>query len=66
MRVNNNHYYQEENVTSAEISCEHGEVTLSESFRKFELKVLEKDLSELIHIVHITERPTVKRLYRWI
>jgi hypothetical protein len=42
--------------------CEHGKVLLIESLKKVELEVLEKDLSELIHILRIAERPMVKEV----
>ena len=53
---------QKSDATSAESSCEHGEVPLNELLGKVEFEVLEKDLSELIHILHFAERPTVKEV----
>jgi hypothetical protein len=44
--------------------CEHGEVPSSESLKKVTPEVLEKDLAELIHILYIAERLTVKEVIR--
>jgi len=43
VQVNNNQRYQKSHATSAEISYKHGEVPLSESLKKEEREVLEKD-----------------------
>ena len=60
-RVNNNRY-QKINAISAEISWKHVEIPLSESWKKVEPEVLKKDLPELIQMLHIAERPTVKEV----
>jgi hypothetical protein len=49
-------------VTNAENSCENCKVPLSESLKIVELEMLEKDLSEFIHLFHIARRPTVKEV----
>ena len=58
--VKNIQFYQKLNAKSVEISCEYGKELLSESSKSVDLESLEEGLSELIHILHITERPTVK------
>jgi hypothetical protein len=40
----------------------YGKELLSESSKNVELESLEEDLSELTHILHIAERPTVKEV----
>ena len=62
VRVNKIQCNQQSKVINAENSCEYGKVPLSESLNLVELEVLEKDLSEFIHLVHIAKRPTVKEV----
>jgi hypothetical protein len=47
---------------NAKSLCEYGKLPLSESLMIEELEVLEKDLSEFIHLVHMAKRPTVKEV----
>jgi hypothetical protein len=61
---NNTQYYHKSSATSAEISSEYGKEPLSELLKKVEHEGLKKDLSELIHILHTAERPTVKEVIR--
>jgi hypothetical protein len=51
-------------VINAKISCEYDKLPLSESLSLVELEVLEKGLSEFIHLVHIAKRPTVKEVIK--
>ena len=60
--VENLQLYQEINTKSVEISREYGTELLSESHKRRELEILEEDLSELINLLHIAERPTVKQV----
>jgi uncharacterized Zn-finger protein len=53
---------QQSKVTNAESSCEKGKVPLSESLKLVEIEMLEKDLSEFIHLVHVAKRPAVKEV----
>jgi hypothetical protein len=49
-------------VINEKSSCEYGKLPLSESLRLVELEVLEKYLSEFIHLVHVAKRPPVKEV----
>ena len=62
VRVNKIQCNEQSKVINAENSCEYGKVPLSESLKLVELEVLEKDLLEFIHLVHIAKRPTVKEV----
>jgi hypothetical protein len=55
--------YHKLSAKSVEISCEYGKELLNESSKSVELEKLEGDLSELLHILHIAKRPSVKRGY---
>jgi hypothetical protein len=62
LRIKNVQSYQKLSAKSVEISCEFGKELLSESPKSEELEKLEEDLSELIHILHIAQRPMVKEV----
>lgn len=57
---NNNNRYLDANDTKAENTCQRGEETLSESFTKEKLEVLEKYLSEFTY--ETLQRPTIKEV----
>ena len=57
--VENFQPYREINTKSIEISREYGTEFLSESHKRRKLEILEEDLSELMNLLHIAERPTV-------
>jgi hypothetical protein len=60
LTIENIQSYKKLNAKSVEMSCEYGKELLSESSKSVELERFEKDLSELIHILHIAKKPTVK------
>jgi DNA-directed RNA polymerase subunit L len=62
LHIENIQSYQKLDAKSIEISCEYGKELLSESSKSVELEILEEDLSELTHILHITKRPMVKEV----
>jgi hypothetical protein len=62
LRVGNIQSYQKLDAKSVKSSCEYGKELLSESSKNAELESLEVDLSELTHILHKAERPTVKEI----
>jgi hypothetical protein len=62
LRIENIQSYQKLNAKSVEISSEYGKELLSESSKSVELERLEKNVSELTHMLHIAERPTVKEV----
>ena len=55
-----NTFCQSINVTNEKLPCEYGNELLSGSSKSMELDGLQRDLSELIHILHVAERPNVK------
>jgi GH24 family phage-related lysozyme (muramidase) len=60
--IENIQSYHKLNAKSVEVSCEYGKELLSESSKSVELEKLEGDLSELLHIRRIAERPSVKEV----
>jgi len=62
LHVENIQSYQKLNAKRVEISCEYGKQLFSESLKSVELETLKRDLSELTHVLHISERPTVKEV----
>jgi len=61
-RVGNFQPYRDRNTKSVEILSEYGKEFASESQKRVELEILEADLAELINLLHIAERPTVKQV----
>jgi len=60
--VENNMVCQSINVINEELSCEYGNALSSGSLKSVELDELQSDLSELIHILHVAERPSMKEV----
>jgi hypothetical protein len=60
--VENNNFYQSINVINEVLPCEYGNEPSSDSSESVELDGLQSDLSELIHIVHAAEKPSVKEV----
>jgi len=57
-----NRHYQDKSVTSETVKGENSFTTLDISSAQVKLDGLQKDLSELIHILHATERLSVKEI----
>jgi len=60
--VENNKFCQSINVTNEELPRGYGNELLSKSSKSRELDGIQRDLSELIHILHVAERPSVKEV----
>ena len=58
--VENNTFCQNTDVTNEELPCEYGSELLSGLLRSVEIDGLQRDLTELIHILHVAERPSVR------
>ena len=57
-----NKFCQSINVTNEELPCGYGNELLSKLSKSMELDGIQRDLSELIHILHVAERPSVKEV----
>ena len=57
-----NKFWQSDRTKNEELLCECGKQTPSGSTKSVELDGLQSDLSELIHILHVARRPTVKEV----
>jgi hypothetical protein len=57
-----NKFDQSTGVTNVELPDEYGKVIPRGSTKSVELDGLQEDLSELIHVLHVAERPSVKEV----
>jgi hypothetical protein len=57
--VNNNKFCQSISVINEKLSCEYGNESSRGSSKSVELDGLQSDLPELLHILHVAERPSV-------
>ena len=55
-------FYQSTNTNSIKFSCEYCEELLHGSLKCGELEGQKRDVMELTHMSHITERPTIKEV----
>lgn len=55
-------FYQSSNTNSIKFSCNYREELLHGSLKCGELEGLKRDIMELTHMLHITERMTIKEV----
>ena len=58
----NSQFYQSSNSSSIKFSSKYSEESLHESLKCVELEGIKRDVTELTHMLHNVEKPTVKEV----